>query len=36
MVSGTWSAHAETEVDLALGLVVDVLLSMEPDEQALQ
>jgi hypothetical protein len=33
---GTWSAHAETEVDLALVLAVDVSLSMEPDEQELQ
>jgi hypothetical protein len=36
LVSGTWSAHAETEVDLALVLAVDVSLSMEPDEQELQ
>jgi uncharacterized protein DUF1194 len=34
--SGAWSAHAETEVDLALVLAVDVSLSMEPDEQKLQ
>src|SRR5918997_2357156 len=33
---GIWSAHAETEVDLALVLAVDVSLSMEPDEQELQ
>ena len=33
---GTWGAHAETEVDLALVLAVDVSLSMEPDEQELQ
>src|SRR5918993_2112831 len=33
---GTWSAHSETEVDLALVLAVDVSLSMEPDEQELQ
>jgi Protein of unknown function (DUF1194) len=36
LVLGTWSAHAETEVDLALVLAVDVSLSMEPDEQELQ
>ena len=36
LVSGTWSAHAETGVDLALVLAVDVSLSMEPDEQELQ
>jgi hypothetical protein len=36
LVSGAWSAHAETEVDLALVLAVDVSLSMEPDEQELQ
>src|SRR5215218_4833454 len=36
LVVGTWSAHAETEVDLALVLAVDVSLSMEPDEQELQ
>jgi Protein of unknown function (DUF1194) len=33
---GAWSVHAETEVDLALVLAVDVSLSMEPDEQELQ
>jgi hypothetical protein len=33
---GAWSAQAETEVDLALVLAVDVSLSMEPDEQGLQ
>ncbi len=33
---GAWSAHAETEIDLALVLAVDVSLSMEPDEQELQ
>src|SRR5918993_2807462 len=33
---GTWSAHSETEVDLALVLAVDVSLSMETDEQGLQ
>jgi hypothetical protein len=36
MVLGPWGAHAETEVDLALVLAVDVSLSMEPDEQELQ
>jgi Protein of unknown function (DUF1194) len=36
MVLGSWDAHAETEVDLALVLAVDVSLSMEPDEQELQ
>jgi hypothetical protein len=36
MVLGSWGAQAETEVDLALGLAVDVSLSMEPDEQDLQ
>ena len=36
MVLEPWSAHAETEVDLALVLAVDVSLSMEPDEQDLQ
>jgi hypothetical protein len=36
MISGAWSAQAETEVDLALVLAVDVSLSMEPDEQDLQ
>jgi hypothetical protein len=36
LVPGAWSAHAETEVDLALVLAVDVSLSMEPDEQELQ
>src|SRR5918997_2340674 len=36
MFVGTWSAHAETEGDLALVLAVDVSLSMEPDEQELQ
>ena len=36
LVLGTWSAQAETEVDLALVLAVDVSLSMEPDEQKLQ
>ncbi|WP_201864338.1 DUF1194 domain-containing protein [Microvirga soli] len=36
VVLGAWSAHAETEVDLALVLAVDVSLSMEPDEQELQ
>ena len=33
---GAWGARAETEVDLALVLAVDVSLSMEPDEQELQ
>ncbi len=33
---GAWDARAETEVDLALVLAVDVSLSMEPDEQELQ
>src|SRR3712207_1023668 len=33
---GAWSAPAETEVDLAVVLAVDVSLSMEPDEQELQ
>src|SRR5918998_6475366 len=36
MISGAWSAQADTEVDLALVLAVDVSLSMEPDEQELQ
>jgi hypothetical protein len=36
MISGAWSAQAQTEVDLALVLAVDVSLSMEPDEQDLQ
>src|SRR5829696_971660 len=36
MVLGSWGARAETEVDLALVLAVDVSLSMEPDEQELQ
>jgi Protein of unknown function (DUF1194) len=36
MISGVCSAQADTEVDLALVLAVDVSLSMEPDEQDLQ
>lgn len=36
MVLGSCGAQAETEVDLALVLAVDVSLSMEPDEQELQ
>jgi Protein of unknown function (DUF1194) len=36
LVSGVWTAQAETEVDLALVLAVDVSLSMESDEQELQ
>ena len=36
MVLASWGARAETEVDLALVLAVDVSLSMEPDEQELQ
>jgi hypothetical protein len=36
LISGVWSVHAETEVDLALVLAVDVSLSMETDEQELQ
>jgi Protein of unknown function (DUF1194) len=36
LISGPGTAWAETEVDLALVLAVDVSLSMEPDEQELQ
>jgi hypothetical protein len=36
LVSGEWSIQAETEVDLALVLAVDVTLSMEAGEQELQ